>query len=267
MFTLLTTLVIVIYETAAHSWLHCVDYDPTALLTVGKIDSSFCRVWPRGISPTAPFGEDRGYDYRPTDLRPCRDQYAGRMATYRPGQRIRLLWPAKNHVAASCTNPNIPRGKLQLYAYPVMNATQPDPTFTSWTNALHLIYDFDASGKGFQNCPDFCPQMDRVPCFGDLTFPSNLRSGIYKMIWVWNFNINEWFTHCFDVTISGTTKAPTRTPTAKAPTAKAPTAKAPTAVCSQAYQQCGGQGWTGSRCCVSGTTCVFQNVHYSQCRP
>jgi rhamnogalacturonan hydrolase len=31
------------------------------------------------------------------------------------------------------------------------------------------------------------------------------------------------------------------------------------------YYQCGGQGWTGTGTCESGTTCVAQNEWYSQC--
>ncbi|KAI6797969.1 hypothetical protein KC360_g6339 [Hortaea werneckii] len=34
-----------------------------------------------------------------------------------------------------------------------------------------------------------------------------------------------------------------------------------------AYSQCGGQGWTGSKTCVSGYTCQAQNQYYSQCLP
>ncbi|KAG8986402.1 hypothetical protein FRB90_004046 [Tulasnella sp. 427] len=34
---------------------------------------------------------------------------------------------------------------------------------------------------------------------------------------------------------------------------------------SGAWQQCGGQGWTGSTTCISGWTCVYSNPYYSQC--
>ena len=34
-----------------------------------------------------------------------------------------------------------------------------------------------------------------------------------------------------------------------------------------AYSQCGGQGWTGSKTCVSGYTCQAQSQYYSQCLP
>ncbi|BGP54626.1 hypothetical protein JCM8202v2_002213 [Rhodotorula sphaerocarpa] len=45
---------------------------------------------------------------------------------------------------------------------------------------------------------------------------------------------------------------------------------APPPTCSYsaaAYAQCGGVGYTGDTCCVSGYTCVFSNSYYSQCVP
>ncbi|KAI6780733.1 uncharacterized protein J7T54_001041 [Emericellopsis cladophorae] len=35
--------------------------------------------------------------------------------------------------------------------------------------------------------------------------------------------------------------------------------------CAARYGQCGGQGWSGPKCCESGTTCTFGNDWYSQC--
>lgn len=34
-----------------------------------------------------------------------------------------------------------------------------------------------------------------------------------------------------------------------------------------AWQQCGGQNWSGSTTCISGYTCSFINDYYSQCVP
>jgi hypothetical protein len=34
-----------------------------------------------------------------------------------------------------------------------------------------------------------------------------------------------------------------------------------------AYAQCGGQGFTGDKTCVSGYSCVVSNAYYSQCLP
>jgi hypothetical protein len=396
---LITLKLFVISKVVAHSWLHCVDYNRNAPLTVGNIQNNQCRSFPRGIPSTVTFGEDRGYDYRPGSGRACRNSFAA-VTIYQRGQTYRLLWPAKNHISARCTNPYIQDQALQLFLYPVNQFSSPDPSLTTWRSSQYLFFDFKRNGQGFQNCPDACPITDRLPCFGDITIPNSLPLGRYKALWYWVFNPNEVFTHCFDIEIvaptakapttkapttkapttkapttkapttkaptakaptpkaptakapttkaptakaptakaptakapttkapttkAPTTKAPTtKAPTAKAPTAKAPTAKAPTAkapttkapttkapttkapttkapttkapttkapttkapttkapttkapttkapttkapICATLYQQCGGQGWTGTTCCQVGT-CQVVNYHYSQCR-
>ena len=35
--------------------------------------------------------------------------------------------------------------------------------------------------------------------------------------------------------------------------------------CSAKWGQCNGNGWTGPKCCQSGSTCQYQNDWYSQC--
>lgn len=35
--------------------------------------------------------------------------------------------------------------------------------------------------------------------------------------------------------------------------------------CAQKWGQCGGQGWTGPKCCASGSTCTANGQWYSQC--
>jgi hypothetical protein len=42
---------------------------------------------------------------------------------------------------------------------------------------------------------------------------------------------------------------------------------AATANIAQMWQQCGGNGFTGSTTCASGSTCKVQNAWYSQCLP
>jgi Cu/Zn superoxide dismutase len=37
--------------------------------------------------------------------------------------------------------------------------------------------------------------------------------------------------------------------------------------CQGIFDQCGGMGWLGQTCCVSGTTCTKQNDYYAQCLP
>lgn len=63
-------------------------------------------------------------------------------------------------------------------------------------------------------------------------------------------------------TRSSTITTSTRT---SATTSSAPTSSAPAANCVAKYAQCGGQGWSGSTCCASGSTCKVSNQYYSQC--
>ncbi|KAK3369861.1 concanavalin A-like lectin/glucanase domain-containing protein [Podospora didyma] len=59
----------------------------------------------------------------------------------------------------------------------------------------------------------------------------------------------------------GTTPVSTTTTAASTP---APTTGTGTN-CAAKWAQCGGQGWSGSTCCASGSTCKVSNAYYSQC--
>ncbi|KAI8812222.1 endo-1,4-beta-xylanase precursor [Cladochytrium replicatum] len=60
-----------------------------------------------------------------------------------------------------------------------------------------------------------------------------------------------------------TTVAPP--PTSRTSSTPAPTNGGGGGNCSAKWGQCGGMGWAGPTCCVSGTTCTFGNPYYSQC--
>ncbi|NBP59331.1 hypothetical protein EBU71_22805, partial [bacterium] len=175
---------IVLVYVSAHSWVHCVDYDSTASLLSGSIQNSRCRSFPRGVPSTALFGEDRGYNYQPVRDIACRNKFSGSFSTFFRGRTIRLLWPAKNHIAARCTNPFIKDQSLRLYLYRVSNLNQTDPSFSNWRSSDYLFFDFERDGQGFQNCPDACPTVDRLPCYGDVYLPLSLPTGYYKALWV-----------------------------------------------------------------------------------
>lgn len=51
------------------------------------------------------------------------------------------------------------------------------------------------------------------------------------------------------------------------PSESASSASQASSSCEAAYAQCGGQGFTGATCCVSGYTCTYGNQWYSQCAP
>jgi len=65
----------------------------------------------------------------------------------------------------------------------------------------------------------------------------------------------------------GTTTAnPPASSTTSPTTQPTTTSQPPTGgTCAAIYGQCGGQGWNGSTCCQSGSTCKFSNPWYSQC--
>ena len=44
---------------------------------------------------------------------------------YEAGKTYTLAWPPKNHVAAECTNGNIPDAFLRVYMQPYNGATDP----------------------------------------------------------------------------------------------------------------------------------------------
>ncbi|KAI8631692.1 carbohydrate-binding module family 1 protein [Xylariaceae sp. FL1651] len=63
---------------------------------------------------------------------------------------------------------------------------------------------------------------------------------------------------------SGSTTLTTATSATTRTTTTAATTTTGSASCAALYGQCGGSGWTGPTCCVSGT-CNYSNDYYSQC--
>merc|ERR1712190_603759 len=61
-----------------------------------------------------------------------------------------------------------------------------------------------------------------------------------------------------------TTMAPTIAATTST---EAPPATTPDGACAGPWEQCGGNGWTGTTCCVSGYTCNELSEWHSQCDP
>lgn len=185
-----------IHTVYSHSWIHCIDYPVDSSLQV--IQNELCKHWPRGMKATE-FGLDQGMNYQPIDNRACRNPFE-KAIVYSSKQKIRLLWPAKNHQADVCTNPYIPKGKLGIYIQPVSSWAQPDLPFSEWYTQQYLHQTME-----FQNCPYFCSNMDKAACFGDLTLPE--QPGKYKMNWIWMFNPGQFYTHCFDIEIQQQSKS------------------------------------------------------------
>lgn len=200
---------LLVAQISAHSWLHCVNYDKTAPLTVGSIQNSLCGAFPRGMNQNNVFGIDVGQDYVPSNNVACK-QRPGALLQMRKDQLYKIIWPAKNHKSDACTNPYIPDNKLRLFAYPGGPA-DPDPPLSEWISPQYLLKDLKSDGKGFQNCPDFCTNPDKAPCYGEVSYQS-LANGVYKVLWYWEFNTGQFYTHCYDISISNNASVPTPVP-------------------------------------------------------
>jgi hypothetical protein len=213
----------------AHSWIACADYPPHLPLT--SYDESQCRGFARGYDrfQSREFGGDAGFNYHVKDLKQaaCKTEFSSdqyqhtkfKSPQYRSGQKIRLLWPSKNHAKAICTNPYIPDTGLRLFQHcglPKENTMSLESLLKTGT----LLWDFHRQGtkKGFQQCIDFCSNMDKAICYGDVTLPPTFKQGC-PLIWVWEFNKGEFYTSCIDQTdgqvpIQSTTGKPVHTTTA-----------------------------------------------------
>ena len=227
---------------SAHSWLHCIDYRGS----LKEFENDKCFAWPR-LMKAGPFGVDQGMNYRPSNDIACKSSNA-EPHLFKPGQVIRLTWPAKNHVAASCTNPYIPKGNLGVYQHRVQNWNDVERPWKDWVADENRIATLT-----FQNCPYFCDNMDKAICAGNLTLPK--ESGKYKMNWIWMFNTGEWYTHCFDVEIEKNAESarPTMLPTRSL--------KPSLQSCIPLWKNC-----QNAPCC-SGLMCEKKNQYYSQCIP
>ena len=254
--------------TEPHSWLHCADYDVGAPLGVGLIQNSKCAIFPRGVSSSNVFGLDVGFDFRPSQ-QACKISQ-GKSYPIDKVRNYRLVWPAKNHKSDICTNNFIPDTRLQLYAYPSPSGS-PDPNFSTWTKSIYMFHDFKSSG-GFQNCKEFCKDKDKSPCFGDVKY-SSLKDGEYKILWLWEFNKGELYTHCYDIKI-GNQVVPTNSalppsfnppsstnplPPSGKPTPKATQAPTPKASCAKQYESC------NNVICCNQLVCKDINPGYKQC--
>jgi len=125
------------------------------------------------------------------------------MAKYAPGQQICLAWAPKNHVSASCNNPNIPDNGMELY----MSGPNPTSDATS-LSTMTKIADWGKNPganafKAFQNCPQFCTNPDKATCTGCFYIPRNVQVGaVYSFVWTWEFNaVSDQYTTCWEALI------------------------------------------------------------------
>ena len=197
--------VVLIPIAQSHSWIACAKYSGS----IDNYDESQCEAFARGYYSysSSYFGLDRGFNHRLSYQDPvCKvdyteKAYGGSMGPLRiqgeNSERIRLIWPAKNHVSDKCTNPYIPDRQLKLYAN--CQYARENPSLQNFLTGAQLLWDFkrDGTAKGFQQCVNFCANPDKAVCYGDVTIPK-LPYNECLLVWLWEFNANEFYTSCID---------------------------------------------------------------------
>jgi len=208
----------------SHSWLECTQY--TGDLETFEPDKCLGRPRPlagnRNVGAT--FGADIGMDFRPQGNR-CQGSagagltanYGGaaNLVKYEAGRTYTLAWPPKNHVAATCTNANIPDTFLRLYMTPY-DAAAGDPdqdTFkqnqvrASFSDDPHVRGQMDF--KGFMNCPKFCEDTDKSLCTGTFSLGADVTPGVYTFQWYWAFNSEaDLYATCWEAEVLAATGNP-----------------------------------------------------------
>ena len=209
---------------AGHSWLECTDYRIQTSADAETWDKALCHGYARCGSKQAKvaFGKDTGFDhnYPKNDDNACQcaagSSYDANapMAQYTPGQRVCLAYPAKNHVAETCTNEYIPDNGVRIFRTN-KNPTN-DPELFKWPveyqhlNGVHQDGQIDY--KGFQNCPKFCDDPDKALCTLCFDLEPNLASGLYSFHFEWHFNSGvDYYTSCWEAQV-GEGGAPPRPP-------------------------------------------------------
>jgi len=206
----------------AHSWARCVDYN--AEITGLDYDESECTGWIRGWEfDGVDFGQDRGINYQvgvgggqnlcQSTLSGTSDSDYGyantdKIAQYKSGETVRVVWPAKNHANYECFG-NIPDSSMKLYMNPNVNPTADisNTQSTMVSQGYELVKDWHegctpgSDGCGFMNCPRFCENTDRATCFGDFTVPTVDQSGYYTFVWYWIFNPGSPYISCYEAYI------------------------------------------------------------------
>ncbi|OQR87946.1 hypothetical protein ACHHYP_07806 [Achlya hypogyna] len=207
---------------SAHSWIECSNYLMTSVEDRNYWDASKCLGYPRcSAARSGIFGSEGTLNYQSLTGNACpcargaKDDYtdAYPKATYVPGQRVCLAYPAKNHVADVCTNKDIPDNGMIVYRT-MLGATE-DPPLSQWpvpylnnTNGVHVngVIDY----KGFQNCPKFCEDMPNAFCSMCFDLEPDLAVGSYSFHWEWTFNVGQAkYISCWEADVVASSDQPT----------------------------------------------------------
>ncbi len=216
----LAVIMIALSGTQAHSWVGCTDYRAlnTSYLALGAFDRSLCMGYPRNFQTqhtqelTNGWAIDTGYDWEHAQ---CHFGYSSTeysdttpMAVYTAGSVVHISHPSKNHVADTCTNPFISSTSLQL----LMSS---EPMVDTFDMNVTMVGEDHANGQidhmGFQNCFQFCANMDKAHCLTSWSLPIVKTPGRYSFMWLWQFNTGQFYSTCFDamVLVSGNQTMPT----------------------------------------------------------
>jgi hypothetical protein len=196
----------------SHSWVSCTDYKVNNNQPI-NYDINKCSGFPRDFESqynsdlTRGFGYDTGYEFRSQGCRnPKNSNYNLKIANYVSGQEVCLIYPSKNHVAEYCNNnPFIPDNGLFISRSAQSNSDNFDINYEH-KNGQHQFGTVDY--KGFQNCPGFCQNNDKTPCYVCFNLENNIPSGIYSFKWTWELNSGEYYTTCWDAQINGPNSPP-----------------------------------------------------------
>ena len=193
----------------AHSWAECTKYDDAV---VAPYTHSKCKGFPRAFQRqfTEGFGIDTGFNDEVgagAATIACPVAYNANlynnevvMANYTPGEVFNMAWPAKNHVADTCTNQFIPDGGVVILRSSL-------PETDDFLINIPMINPQHVNGQidhlGFQRCFQFCNNMDKSPCYNTFQLDKNFyKSGVYSFKWVWTFNPGQYFITCFDAYVN-----------------------------------------------------------------
>ncbi|KAJ3032674.1 hypothetical protein HDV00_007272 [Rhizophlyctis rosea] len=198
--TLLSSLLASFTTTSAHSWIHCTHYQAENEVT---FDPTKCKGYPRQASKYLSKGFGANTDYQlevppngacPFAYEAYSDDYP--MATYTAGERVCLVWPAKNHVA-SRQNPGMPDGGSVVVGK-VWNGKDPGSadgftlSFADFGKSPLVeelaAIDYTYPRRGFQNCPDYEHNPDDATCSQCFDLPTAVPEGTYTFSWRWTFN-------------------------------------------------------------------------------
>jgi hypothetical protein len=159
---------------------------------------------------------------------PLTDGYKGqwKMARYVSGQKVRLVWPAKNHANYDCLPRDSTDYAMQLkWIANTANATQDPYSLPEWTTFWdwHQINNkqgvLAVDGVPFTNCPDFCSNTDKAVCFGDFVVPNVAAPGIYTFLWYWEFLSPDWlYSSCWEAWVDPAGSNPNPSPNTPSPT-------------------------------------------------